>query len=428
MALDFLDLSANRRLAMFTKVLSLIGSSVDDPKDIYVALLELMRQTFDQRCYVEVTTKGLKTGSYRITRIWREDGHDAVPDHSPWRGEGVPVRQGGVIADLLARSEPGAVNRVEFEPEDPAWEELGLYHSVAMAPGGMGEWHNWVLVFDRRANAFTPDDVEVLVLRVNLVGLSLKNLGMLGELRKAQRDIDQEVDRIAEIQKSLLPPDRPAVPGLEIAARSETFDRAGGDIYDYAVLPDGRWSLLVADASGHGPSAAVVISMLNAILHTLAMQQTIAPANALRLANIQLANKRIDQSFVTALIAIWDPKTRLFTYARAGHHPPLVRRRGEVMQLKAVGNLPLGIFDDAEYQEHPEPLQSGDVIVMYTDGVTEAVNQSGELFGDERLIETLCAAGERPEEILDNIWNTFSAFQAGGTPRDDQTLMVIRVK
>jgi sigma-B regulation protein RsbU (phosphoserine phosphatase) len=428
MALDFLDLSGNRRLAMFTRVLSMIGQSVEDPQEIYPSLLELMRQSFDQRCYVEVTTKGLKAGSYRITRIWREDGADAVPDHSPWRGEDVPLRQGGVIADLLARAEPGAVNNIEFGPEDPAWEELGLYRSVAMAPGGMGEWHNWVLIFDRRANAFTPDDVEVLVLRVNLVGLSLKNLGMLGELRKAQRDIDQEVDRIAEIQRSLLPPERPSVPGLEIAARSETFDRAGGDIYDYAELPDGRWGLLVADASGHGPSAAVVISMLNAILHTLAMQQSIDPAKALRLANVQLANKRIEQSFVTALIAVWNPASHLFTYARAGHHPPLLRREGKVIELKAVGNLPLGVFDDSDYQERDETLRGGDVIVMYTDGVTEAMNQTGEMFGEERLIQTLNGAGPQPQEILETIWTAFSQHQAGGTPRDDQTVMVIRVR
>src|SRR6185369_678373 len=198
------------------------------------------------------------------------------------------------------------------------YAELGMYKSVALAPGGLGEWHNWVLVFDTNPEAFTPEDLEVLVLRVNLVGLSLKNLRILAELRGAKSQIDAEVDRIAEIQRSLLPCSSPNVPGLEVAAKFETFDRAGGDLYDYTELPDGRWAFLIADASGHGPSAAVVSAMLNAILHTFANDDLRSQPHTLKdvldAGNRQMVSRCIEQSFVTAFLCTWDPKTRRLTY------------------------------------------------------------------------------------------------------------------
>src|SRR5207248_7067448 len=99
-------------------------------------------------------TEGLPPGSYRLTRVWREDGSEAVPDRSPWQISGVPHRHGGVLAELVSRGQATGVNRLEISPDDPSFAELGMYHSVVAAPGGLGEWHNWVLVLDSR-----PDEI-----------------------------------------------------------------------------------------------------------------------------------------------------------------------------------------------------------------------------------------------------------------------------
>jgi sigma-B regulation protein RsbU (phosphoserine phosphatase) len=306
-----------------------------------------------------------------------------------------------------------------------------MYHSVAASPGGMGEWHNWVLVFDLMPDAFTSEDVEVLSLRVSLVGLSLKNLQTVAELRGAKTLIDAEVDRIAEIQRSLLPPDSPDVKGLEVAAKFETFDRAGGDMYDYAKLPNGNWGFMVADASGHGPSAAVVSAMLNAIMHTLPAvrgQQSLDAAEVLCYANAQMSAKRVEQSFVTAVVGMWDPKHKTFAYARAGHPIPLLRRGSKVKTLGDEGDLPLGIFEETQYKQSVQPLSAGDVIVMYTDGVTESRSEDGDMFGEERLMEAMRFAGPSAREVLESIWTAMLTHQATSTPKDDQTVLVLRVK
>jgi sigma-B regulation protein RsbU (phosphoserine phosphatase) len=432
MPLAFLDTSGNRRLTLFTRILALTTQSVEDPREVYQSMVTLMRRAFELRCYVEVSTEGLKSGFYRITRVWREDDTEGVPNHTPWLTEGVPVRFGGNIAQIIARGEPVVVNSLDWDIEDPAYSELRGYRSVAASPGGLGEWHNWVMVFDPAMDAFTTEDLEVQVLRVNIVGQSMKNLSVLAELRKAKGHIDAEVDRIAEIQRSLLPPDSPQVPGLEVAAKFETFDRAGGDLYDYARMPDGRWGFLIADASGHGPSAAVVSAMLNAILHTYAADHAKdRPSSLVRVletGNAQMVARCIEQSFVTAFLCIWDAKQQTLTYGRAGHPPPLVCRGDEVIPLGEAGGLPLGIFAESEYSETTFQLRDGDVVVMFTDGVLEAMDPAGEMFGESRLIQALKSADGSAQQVLDSLWIAITSHQAGGTPRDDQTLLVLKVK
>jgi sigma-B regulation protein RsbU (phosphoserine phosphatase) len=288
------------------------------------------------------------------------------------------------------------------------------------------------MVFDPASDAFTTEDLEVQVLRVNIVGLSMKNLSVLAELRTAKSHIDAEVDRIAEIQRSLLPPDSPHVPGLEVAAKFETFDRAGGDLYDYAQMPDGRWGFLIADASGHGPSAAVVSAMLNAILHTYAADHANGRPSSLvqvlEAGNAQMVARCIEQSFVTAFLCIWDAKQQILTYGRAGHPPPLVRRGDEVIPLSDAGGLPLGIFAESEYSDTTFQLRDGDILVMFTDGVLEAMDPAGEMFGESRLIRALKSADGSAQQVLDSLWTAITSHQAGGTPRDDQTVLVLKVK
>lgn len=430
MPLEFLDTSGNERLTIFSEMLDIIAAGGEDPRLLHQSLVSMMRRAFGRHCYTEVATAGLPEGSYRLTRVWREDGGEAVPNHSPWRTVGVPVRHGGVIAEIIAEGRSLAVNQLHIPVTDPVFPECGHYRSVAAAPGGLGERCNWVLVFDLHDAAFDDDDVANLLLRVNLIGLSLKNLGTIEELRRATAYIEAEVDRIATIQRALLPEIPSDVSGLQIAASWETFDRAGGDAYDYARLPDGSWAFLISDASGHGPSAAVVSAVLNAILHTIPTmrgERTPDPAGVLAFANTQLANKQIGQSFVTAFLGVWSPVARTFTYARAGHNPPILRRDHQIHLLDAVGELPLAIFDDTTYSQHTLDLQDDDVIVLFTDGIVEAFNDGNEMFGDDRLRAALLAAEGDPTQILASLIETQRKFLAGAHSRDDATMMVLKV-
>jgi phosphoserine phosphatase RsbU/P len=430
MPLEFLDTSDSRQLAIFSEMMDTIATGGEDPRFLHQTLVGMMRRAFGKRCYVEIAAGGLPCGSYRITRVWREDEEEAVPDRSPWNSSGVPIRSGGVIAEILAEKRPRAVNRLRVPTNDPAFPEIGRYRSLAAAPGGSGDGCNWVIVLDLKEDAFTPDDVATFMLRVNLIGLSLKNLATLGELRRASAYIQSEVDRIADIQRALLPEIPADASGLRVAGHWETFDRAGGDAYDCARLPDGSWAFLISDASGHGPAAAVVSAVLNAILHTLPAiygSRTPAPGDVLAYANAQLAEKKIDQSFVTAWLGIWNPRNRTLTYSRAGHNPALLRRDNGIQVLDAVGDLPLAIFSNTAYSEQTVRLQDQDIVLLFTDGIVEARNDEGEMFGDDRLQAGLLAAPGGAEEVLASILKNQREFLAGTRSRDDATMLVLQV-
>jgi sigma-B regulation protein RsbU (phosphoserine phosphatase) len=404
-----------------------------EPREALLAVLGTIRRAYGQEvCYVEANTTNLPPGSFRLTRVWREDGIEAVPDNTPWQWKNVPVRTGGAIAQLIAQQQPCVVQDLEIHPSDPVHPELADYHSAAASPGAFGDLDNWVIVLHKQTAGFDVEFLENLVLRVGLISTTLKNLQALGDLRRANAFIDAEVGRIADIQRALLPESTPQIPGLDFAAMSQTFDRAGGDLYDVVEIPHGDWVILIADASGHGPSAAVVAAMLHAILHTYpatvkSEQARPDPSKPLAYANAQLAGNRIEHSFVTAILGFWNPGQRTFTYSRAGQNPPMLRRGKEVTEIKQVGNIPLAIFPETVYDQFTLKLQTGDVLILYTDGITEAAGQSGDLFGEDRLKSALLEADGSAAQILDSLAAAVQQHSQGVRSRDDQTLLVLRV-
>jgi phosphoserine phosphatase RsbU/P len=334
-----------------------------------------------------------------------------------------------------------------FRPDDPVFPELGTYHSMAACPGAMRKAENWVFILDARPGNFDIAALEDLALRVLLTGSALENLRIADELRAAYQQLEKatefirsEVTRIAAIQKCLLPSPEPVVPGLDVSAWSETYDQAGGDIYDYTNGPGGRWACMVADASGHGASATVVAAILHTILHTFPQvrrSQTdsgdvsrVELTTVLTFANEQLAAKRIEKSFVTAFLAAWDPITRILSYACAAHNPPLLYRRGDrsMIELSDASGLPLGLFAQAAYKENAVQLSSGDVVVMFSDGIVEAESAAGEQFGIDRLRSVMMsAAAGSAREIVAAIHAAVREHEGGVRPNDDQTVFVLRV-
>jgi phosphoserine phosphatase RsbU/P len=433
----FGDTTNSARLAYFDQMLDAVATATD-VRELHGSLVEIMRRIFGVSCYVEVTTEGLPPSQYRVTRVWRENDTEGVPNRSPWRSEGVPARAGGIIADVIGRAQPSFIPAFSFPADDPLFEELGEYHTMAATPGALGQRDHWVFVFDTRAGKFTSEDLEHLILRVMLIGSALRNLRTAIERDEAHRKltaatafIQAEVDRIAMIQRALLPPPEPKVPGLSVAAWSETFDRAGGDLYDYVALPSGHWVCLVADASGHGPSAAVVAGILSTMLHTLlgrSHSPLMTPTEILSYANEQLVLRRIEQSFVTAFVAIWDPLTRSLLYSRAGHNPPLVRRKrdGAIIELSAVGGLPLGIFPESQYEQAELRLSSGDIVLIFSDGIVEAGEAAGEPFDVEGVRRVIAEAADcSAPEVLLRVRSAVQVHQKT-RPTDDQTLLVLK--
>jgi sigma-B regulation protein RsbU (phosphoserine phosphatase) len=236
--------------------------------------------------------------------------------------------------------------------------------------------------------------------------------------------LEQDLQLAAEIQRALLPQARQSGGHFEVAAASIPCRAIGGDFYDYFSLPAGTFGFALGDVSGKGPSAALLTAMIQGIFAS--QVNTAASAAALMAAvNEGLLHRSVRSRFATCVYGALTEDGRL-TYCNAGHNPPiLIGRRGE--KLLETGGLILGMFPQAVYEQETLVLDPGDVLVMYTDGVTEALNPAGEEFGEGRVRTCLDANRQRPPaELLDCLLSEVRTFAADAAQHDDVTALVLR--
>jgi sigma-B regulation protein RsbU (phosphoserine phosphatase) len=276
--------------------------------------------------------------------------------------------------------------------------------------------------------------IETLPERVwtaNLFGRATQNLVLSDEVAKAYAAVDRELRTVADMQRSLLPRQLPQIPGLELAAHYETALRAGGDYYDFFELPDGNLGLLIADVSGHGTPAAVMMAVTHSIAHNHHGPPT-PPSKLLEFINKNLSARYTTDggTFVTAFYGIYDPRTHVITYSSAGHCPPRLKRfeDGCVVGLDGGLSLPLGIEPEERYFDVTATLRVGDALVLHTDGITEARRpNSSDLFGQERLDQVLNACTCDAEYMIRRTLLAVEEFTDSAAPNDDMTLLVAKV-
>ena len=385
---------------------------------------------------VLLSTRGLPQGHYRV--VYMHLRNDTQRDVlSPANEPHGPVHAGGIVAAITARPEPQLIQNVDWSRDPFLNETLQDYTSVIALPLFAERLpSNWSLHLKRAPERFTVSDLEDTIERTALAGALLENQLLAAELDRANRQIDCEARQVGELQRALLPASLPRIAGLEIAARYEPSGRAGGDLYDFVPLdehhngqPDtpARWCVFIGDTAGHGLGAAVVISIVQAVLH--AHPARIArPASLLMHANRQLCAKRLG-GFVTAFLGIYEPALRRLTYAKAGHPPPLLRRSSDrsIVALDDVGSYPLGIEESETFKEATVQLEPGDTVLLYTDGITEARGSDNGLFDRDRLVRVFRDGGERPAELIQRLSRAVRVYEHGQASRDDQTLVAARV-
>lgn len=411
-----------------------------EPDEVLDAMIAGMRQLYGANTFLYLNVRDLPPGHFRITRMTTAAGKDLIRIPDPFDAEQLPVQQGGVLSMLLLDHLPKALHDLDLQ-NDPILSTCPeeVRSLMALPIFDQGDLAFWVVLLDSRPMPFTQVLVEQYTLRANLMGAAFRAVNAMVKLREATESVQAEVDRMAKIQEALLPEEMPEIPGMEIRASYETFDRVGGDLYDFQTLsmpdaerhcdPNKPWAILISDASGHGPSAAVVAAMLHAILHAYPTVPS-GPSEILRHANDQLAKKRIESSFITAFLMFYDPATRQLTYSCAGHPPPLLKVSlgpGPVKELLCDDGIPLGIMEGALYSEHTLTLEPGQTIVLYTDGVTDAANPRGEMFETKGIIKALESCVGDAGCVISSLRGALKRHEAGTRSRDDQTIVALHL-
>ncbi len=438
-----LDTSGNPRIPLLMQLVGAL-SRAQEPRDVIRTFATGVQDIFGPRGYVSLSTRGLAPGEYRITRLLPNATPEAIANVDSWKDrESMPVHRGGFFGELIRSAYPEIIHHFYLRDDPVVGDALAEIGSIMAIPlFDDGEPVNWAISLRKEPDGFCVNDLEEWILRSNLVGGTVKNTVMAKQLRAANEAIHREVDQIASIQRTLLPQKMPRISGVRLAASYETFDRAGGDYYDFFPAhplgpsgepdPDGCWGILIADASGHGPAAAVVMAMVHALVHAYPRCPD-GPAEVLEHLNRHLNAKRIERSFVTAFLAFYDPRTRTLVYARAGHNPPLLLKRNEhggewcMERLDGVGNIPLGVLDDVTFDECSRQLEPAQTVVFYTDGITEARGAGGHMFGIEGIEQSLTVCTGEPDCAISHITSSLQQHQGSVRPDDDQTTVVMRV-
>ena len=244
---------------------------------------------------------------------------------------------------------------------------------------------------------------------------------------RVKESLEREVEIAREVQRELLPRGYPLVRGLEIAGACIPAIGVGGDYYDFLPLQDERIGLVIADVSGKGIPAALLMAGLQASVRSLALPG-VPPCEINRRLNDMLHQSTSASRYATLFFGLYDPCDRSLHYSNAGHFPPIHIGAHGAAYL-SQGGLPIGLMPSSLYGEGRRELGLGDLLALYTDGVVEAPNGNGEEFGNARLVELLTRYHEEPlSELLSRVIDAVDSWSGGGVPHDDITLVLARTR
>lgn len=352
-------------------------------------------------------------------------------------GAGVPL-DAEALGRLLAMAGRLPVNESSFRLSEPIdglkrldreLLEKTLRIELMLPLRWRGEAVGLLLLGEKlTATEYTSEDVQLLGALGGQMAVSLQNSLLLRDRLRVAR-LEEELSLAQQIQRTFLRAEFPPLPRCEVHAVNLPSRQVGGDYYDVVPRTDGSFFVAIADVAGKGVPAALMSSMLQASLRTQA-RTTTSVSEILRNINALIYRSTAVHQFATFFLAHVDPTGCRMSFANAGHnYPVLVRANGERIQLQR-GGLIIGIMEDIAMEEDTVALQDGDVIVFYTDGISEATNAAGDLFGDDRVADLAAAApSEMPaRELAQKVLGEVEEFLDGVEAQDDRTLVVLRVR
>jgi len=278
-----------------------------------------------------------------------------------------------------------------------------------------------------RRGFFTDDHKRTVTTLAAQVAIAIENARLYEQIERQEKRLERDLELARELQFRLLPQSLPKLPHLELAAKFAPARAIGGDLYDFVGYSLFRTALVIGDVSGKGAPAAIYAALVSGILRSHAPIEPV-PAEMLRAVNFSLGERRIDGQFVSLIYAVWDDEQQTLQVANSGLPRPLYWHDDKIEIIEATG-LPLGLFDDADYDEFTFNAKPGDKFVFFSDGILDARNEAGDLFGRSRVEQIVANSdGVSAEGLVNSLFDAVAEHAAGVETFDDQTVVVIKVK
>src|SRR5713226_3201828 len=278
-----------------------------------------------------------------------------------------------------------------------------------------------------RRGYFTEDHKRTVITLAAQIAIAIENARLYERISQEEQRLERDLSLARELQFRLLPHALPKLGNLDVAAKFKPARAIGGDLYDFVDYSQSRLGMVIGDVSGKGAPAAIYAALVSGILRSHAPIEP-GPAEMLRAVNFSLGERRIDGQFVSLIYAVWDDESRSLQVANSGLPRPLYCHDGKIEVIEATG-LPLGLFDDAEYDEFTFKAKPGELFVFFSDGILDARNRAGDMFGRSRVETIVAGCAEISADcVVKSLFKAVTEHAGGEEAFDDETVVAIKVK
>lgn len=416
-----------------------LPKKVTDLPDIFPTLSEMARMLIMHVTREEMLEQSLELvarviPAQRLAVLYTSDDHEEIYPLATLLPQGKDPGQftlsKTIINEILSNKNAILIGNPADDPRFAEQQSIILSEmKSAMAVPLFDEGNVLGILYVDTTNPmhqYTDDYLRLLATFGNIIASRIANFNLLHE-REEKRLLESELSRASRIQKNMLVETCPTIPGLKLHPFQEQSRSVGGDLYDVTTLSDGRLLFLVADVSGKGTGAALLMSNLLAAFRILYPNPDFTLEQAVLQVSKQMFLYTAPEMFATLFIGTFDSNTFELSYINAGHNPPMIHRtNGKVEELSASG-IVIGAFDFGAWDMQTTQLESGDTLVVFTDGVTEAENHQKDQYHEERLIKFLEShPGMDPEPMAKELLADIMKFTEGAPQSDDITMLIVR--
>ncbi|VAW91111.1 Serine phosphatase RsbU, regulator of sigma subunit [hydrothermal vent metagenome] len=425
------------------KTISKLRYEDDASSKLFHSISQQLRKRYGDCAIALMVSSDSVLSSVRLTLLYDHTGSVCVKEHNVLQQKNcLKIFSGDFLKLFLNESEPAKFKGEKYGIDSIFNDIFKKYIDAITFPiFHYGDECRWFVLLFPRQQQLEKVDIERTLLVSTLIINYIESIEETKKLHEANEWIAGELKSVAKIKQQLLPQGNLTFNELSTAVLYEPYQLSGGDYYDIARLTDflkdvthdtvnELFGIIIADASGHGTASAVEISMFDAILRTYQPSTNSDPAGLFNYANKYLFTRLIRNGFITAFVSSYQSKTHILSYANAGHPAPIVKRanNNSIELLSDNIGIPLGIEQGKLWQSSEIIINKDDILVVYTDGITELLSPQGEMFGEQQLINIIQNSSNKPDILLSNIKSALKTHQAENSNSDDLTLLIIQPK